>query len=519
MSLILHLSDLHLGPVRNDDIPDEFKSDIPPLTERTTRYTTLKETLTQLVPQLKAQSKQLDAVVISGDITVANDEKGFQALDEVLKCLNGGAPFPAEKTVIVPGNHDVEWGLTGNPAGKYGLFKQYIRDKGFKTPLLEGIDLVDGTIVSRDLTRHYLLDSERQWAIVPINSSHYCGSLEPIAAITESVWNDLPRAIATTNAPLKDKEEQIRLELRRLRLRDVARISIPGQVNAIRQLVSAIRLETAASSRSPVLIGVLHHHLLPVSAREEFKPFESITNLGLLRYVLRDNGFSVILHGHKHTDYVYFDHVHGVTAGDVTCPHRILVISAPSVEAPGTRPRNVCRLIEIPDRPNAPSVSITDLPSTEAGTQLRLPDPHWFRLWQPTSEGAFHLSPINIVEGDSVDEVYERALALFRGASRSTLVPNVICRVARPSDPVSLPEAYPDVPDIAELDRPAWFKRIVEWWQKRAFRRLSGDHHFNHGSRIHWYDRKVNQLDRVIEAIQKDRGTSRGVITLGAAQK
>ena len=511
MSLLLHLSDLHLGPVRDEDIPDDFKSDIPPLSERTTRYTILEDTLTQLSSQLRQAGEQLDAVVVSGDITVKNDERGFQKLDEVLSWLGDARPTP-EKTIIVPGNHDVMWGVPGDSPAKYEFFKKYVRDKGFITPLLEGIDLKDENVVANELARHYLLDSEHRWAIVPINSSHYCGSVEPIAAIPEDVWKELPAMIAGRNPDL-DQSAVIR-ELRDLRLRDVARISVPDQLKAIRQLVTAIKTKVANSSRRPVLIGVLHHHLLPVSIREEFKPFESITNLGHLRYVLRDNNFAVVLHGHKHADYVYFDHVHRQPNSDVGTTHRLLVISAPHLKTPSAKPEIVGRLIGIPDQEYASSIWLKDIPSVEHGIQLQLPKPTYFRLWQPPSDGLLRLSPVNLVEGKSVDEVYERALALFLGLPSSELLPNLVCRVVEATDPVPLPAAYPPVEGVSEAERPAWFRRIVDWWQKRTFNRLSGDHHFNHGSRIHRYNRNVPQLDRVIEAIEKDRATSRGVITL-----
>jgi 3',5'-cyclic AMP phosphodiesterase CpdA len=511
MSLILHLSDLHLSPVEHKDVADDFKSDIVPLSERTTRLTALKESMTQLAGHLKQQGRQLDCVVISGDITVAYDETGFRKLEEVLDWLGDVRPA-SNRIVIVPGNHDVKWEVSGDPVSKYGLFRKYVRDQGYITPLLEGIDLTNGDVTASDLTKHFLLDPDFGWAVVPINSSHYCGSVEPLTIIPEAAWKSLSDAVVSANPTLNEKD--VADELRRLRLRDVARISVPGQLNAIRALVNSIKQKMGPSVQRPVLIGVLHHHLLPVSIREEFKPFESITNLGHLRYALRDNGFSVILHGHKHADSVFFDYVHKNETGEMGSPHRLLVISSPSIEKPGTVVKAVGRLIEFPAQVYASSLSLTDIPSGEAGLNLLLPKPRAYPIWQPGQKGLFSSSPVNIIEGDSIDEVYERVLALFFGTSTSALIPNVICRVSHAGDPVSLPTAYPALPDVPNTERAGWFRKIVDWWQKKAFSRLSGDHHFNHGSRIYRYDPFVNQLDRVVEAIRKDRGTSRGVISL-----
>lgn len=113
-----------------------------------------------------------------------------------------------------------------------------------------------------------------------------------------------------------------------------------------------------------------------------------------------------------------------------------------------------------------------------------------------------------------MDEVYERSLVVFKDRPSSALVPNVICRVAAAEHPVSLPGMYPQLPDVNTADRQAWFKRIVDWWQKKAFVRLSGDRHFNHGSRIHGYVRDKSQFERIVEAIKQERGTSRAVVTL-----
>src|ERR1700731_786002 len=106
MTSILHLSDLHLGPVRDEDIPDDYKSDIVPLAQRQSRFTMLKETLSQIHAVLG--NRPLDAVIVSGDITVQNDPRGFQMLKNVLDSLGDARPAN-DRIVIVPGNHDVKW--------------------------------------------------------------------------------------------------------------------------------------------------------------------------------------------------------------------------------------------------------------------------------------------------------------------------------------------------------------------------------------------------------------------------
>jgi hypothetical protein len=505
MSLFLHLSDLHLGCVKQSDIPDDFKSDIEPLDRRLSRQQMLKETLTQLAVQL-ADSEELHAVIISGDITVANDEGGFEMLEEVLGWLGTSRP-PPERIVVVPGNHDVQWEVSGEV--KYERFIKHVRNKGYITPLLEGIDLKGGTMSVSDASKHYLLDHNQQWAVVPINSAHYCGSVEPLHAIPDDVWHTLAADIASKKTGLD--EGLVARELRKLRLRDVARISNPDQMNAIRDLASTIRGRVGASKPPPLLIGVVHHQLLPVSVREELKPFESMTNLGHLRMVLRDNGYSAVLHGHKHASHLYYDHISEMPHSQSAPAHRLFVISAPAIKTPGAAREIFARLIRISGEPHAPTFELRDVASVESGTSPQLPPPVFYSLWQSPSTAAFNNSPVNLVEGETVDEVYERALALF---TTSSLLPNVICRIATLQHPTILPRRYPSIPDVPEAEREAWFRRIVDWWQRHDFKRLSAEQHFNHGYRIYRYERGVNQFDRVAEAIKHVRKTSRGVITL-----
>src|SRR5438552_1383365 len=128
MSLILHLSDLHLGPVSDADVPDDYKSEIVPLEDRTSRFTMLKETLTQLSGAFTKSGTSLDALVVSGDITFANDEEGFRRFEDVLSWLGHNRP-EANKIVVVPGNHDVTRN-SANSVEHYRHFITYVRNKG-----------------------------------------------------------------------------------------------------------------------------------------------------------------------------------------------------------------------------------------------------------------------------------------------------------------------------------------------------------------------------------------------------
>jgi 3',5'-cyclic AMP phosphodiesterase CpdA len=300
MSLILHLSDLHLGPVESDVALGDYKSEIVPLGERLKRQDLLKDTLQKLNEHVKQKEKRLDAIVITGDIAVKGSEEGFEKLEEMLACLADIRPKP-HQVVVVPGNHDVAWAPPDYPAVRYRNFLSYIRGNGYITPLLEGIDL-NGTRPQADkLQNHFLVGDNGEWAILPINSAHYCGKLEPIGNISEEIWATIPSTLVRTGSRLD--EEELKRTFKKLRLHDIARIS-PEQFRAIEWLRAEINASARNGRAKPLVIAAMHHHLLPVTDAEELKSYESITNLGHLRHVLRHNDISVVLHGHKHIEYV-----------------------------------------------------------------------------------------------------------------------------------------------------------------------------------------------------------------------
>ena len=121
--------------------------------------------------------------------------------------------------------------------------------------------------------------------------------------------------------------------LQRLRLADAARVS-EYQLEAIRTILNMV----TDPGTMPLRIAATHHHLLPVSAREEVKPFESMTNLGLVRQFLREQGVAIVLHGHKHTESTYVDYISSYRSLPGT-PNRIRVISGAAAHRKGSRSR------------------------------------------------------------------------------------------------------------------------------------------------------------------------------------
>jgi 3',5'-cyclic AMP phosphodiesterase CpdA len=502
MLRILHLTDLHLSSVNNDQVFDDYKSDLVPPAERNTRTSLLRNTLKELGQKLRRDKKTLDALVVTGDITVANADDGFEQLERLLSQLGTSRP-PPERIVVIPGNHDVTWYTPPSTEKRYEKFLRYVRAKGYVTPLLDGIDIdQEGQPLVADLSAstHHLADLAQGWLLLPINSSNYCGSLDS-AGLEEEDWNKIPDLLHRGDG------DSVRRSLRRARLHDVARIS-PGQFSALRDLLQDIEQSLDSTCDGPLRIALIHHQLLPVSAREEFKSYESITNLGLLRHFLHSNGIHVVLHGHKHVSHSYWDQLYQGPQLAAS-PHRVLVISGSTIGGLDYSMDEVCRLLEFRTHKEAPSVSIFQIPAVQPGIRLGNLHSSVVRLWADD-----HLQPpghaeVTLVNGRTASEVYSRLLELFETFRPGTLAFNVVCQITDPTGATQLPGDYPsDLFGKQEQGQGA-FKEVVEWWQKKDLE-ARPNLVFTHGSRLASH----KQLDRVVRVLRDTKESGHAVVTL-----
>lgn len=515
MALFLHLTDLHLGPVLPRDSVDDHKRPLVPPKERTTRQALIEHTIEALGRELQRTGKKLDAILITGDITSYNDEQGFQDLSGLLDKLGASCP-PTEQIVVIPGNHDVAWTNPPSSEERYARFLACTRqpDRPYITSLLEGIDLDTSGHVRSAFKRHYLLSPNHDWLIVPMNSANYCGTIEPSEAISDELWNALAQL---RNDSSHVDIEAIRKEVDRLRLHDVARISL-AQFEGVGEILRAADAQVREEGGDPttlVRIALIHHQLLPVSLSEEVKSFESITNLGLLRTFLREHGFNMVLHGHKHQGLIYYDDIPDVQGG--AGPQRVLVVSGATIDGENIN-KDVCRLIELDADPFIPRADITGIPARQRGLLLdilTLPT-HSYTLPRKDEDRQGPHTTSALMRGKTLDEVYTRLLDLWERLrdQDSRYLYNVVCRLDQGSTASILPKNYP-YPIVDEADRQRWLDDIVNWWQRRESK-LSKQWNFTHGSRIYAYGegKNIDQVKNVVNVLKKKETSSRAVITL-----
>ncbi len=500
MPWILHASDPHLGVVSPGQELDDSKLEIAREDIETTQ-TVFRHTLESLTSYVAANGKP-SAVVVSGDLTYKGTPEGFTAFAELLGERADVLPDDRARIVVVPGNHDVDWNKLAGTRDRYAGFLGATRDQGCATPLLDGVDFKNSGPLALEPgvadVPHVVDDLE--YLILPLNSSNYCGTVPPVRV--EGAWSatEWKKRLAPLGAASTEALKQLEVLLKH----DVARVS-RRQVRALRLLFEELKIPVSRGDDPRPRIAVLHHQLLPVSAREEWKTFESLVNLGFVRQALREFGVDVVLHGHKHEENLYWDFARR-GSDPVTRPlRRVLIVASPGhFRANGP----VLRAIELEATPRARNIRITTFNGVEAyaaepqiGPEVVLPA--W--LGQMESESSEQV----MVRGRTAHETYARLRAHFE-RDGSTRLENLICEVDTPDDAATLP---PDYPEVGQADTQKWFTELVDWWQLRRSRLvLENVRPFNHGERIR--ERWGDQIERAVRLLDERDDSSRGMAIL-----
>ena len=486
MSLLLHLSDLHLAASSRDDLVGDYKIEAIPEDQRQSRLKLLRFTLNALSDWLEVTRETLAAVVITGDVTTRGAPQGFDELPGVLAQLGGALPEPA-RIVVVPGNHDVAWRTAPGSYDRYQMFLDGVRAKGYVTPLLDGVDYDGATPVP---TANPLLVGE-DFLIVAINSADYCGILEPLTRA--HAQRELDEQLATNAIGI-----DLAAEIDRLRLYDMPRVSQ-------QQLAGLASLIGSADALPLVRIAAMHHQLVPVRTEEEAKPFESLVNLGEVRSFLADSRIDMVLHGHKHHDRV---------ATDVFVPfdedrheHRILVASCGTVGGMIGTGAEIAKLVRIhSELPRLRRVEVLSVPAVSAGRSLR---DRIKSVYVGPNNRASPPAAVTEITGTTATDVHERLLELAK-TRNGEMITDVVCNIEHGDTALDLPDTYPPIEE-AHPDNVGWFAETVQWWQDAT--RAEGKP-FTHGQRLRAWAGVKDQFNSMISALAQDVATSRAIAVL-----
>lgn len=484
MSLLLHLSDLHLANTRVEDQVGDYKVEAIPEDDRVTRVRLLESTLGALAKWLADNDDTLDAIIITGDITTRGRPEGFTKLPGLLAALGDALPQPG-RIVIVPGNHDVTWDTLPGSAERYKAFIEGIRQLGYVTPLLDGVDY--DSAAPRSGPGPLLIGPD--YVVAAINSADKCGVIEPFPAEAEIELELLGRGSGIS--------ESLWSQIRSVRMFDMPRIS-EQQMEALAGL-----LDQVPAGR--VRIAALHHQLVPVREEEEVKPFESIVNLGAFSAFLGDAGFDVIAHGHKHADLVQTVALGGPAAKS---QRQAVAPSCGTIGGAAGIGREIAKLIRIgSDLPTLRRVEILTVPAVGGGRSLRdkVNSVYDQPTWRPAGQ-----TPVTVISGAGVGDVHEQLLEAGRRVAHKPMR-DVICVVDDGSTALEPPASYPPL-EAGTITLSEWFNDIVGWWQDP--KRADGKP-FTHGQRLYdWSDQVGDQLDAIISALSQNPTTSRGIAIL-----
>jgi 3',5'-cyclic AMP phosphodiesterase CpdA len=476
----------------------DYKSEHIPASDRQTRLDAIESTLDELVEWLSRENITLDAVVVTGDVSYMYDPEGFALLGPTLGRLGASLP-PPDRVAVVPGNHDVAWGTPAGSAERYAAFCVSVRETfGYRTPLLEGVDLnPSGKLKSNPPVSDPILDlTDSGFVVVAINSANYCGVTELTHPYQDLGTDKVEVALEKLTSVERSVFEKWLAETK---TDDVARVS-KAQLAALATALRPFRTSDV------VVIGALHHHLLPVSTTEEFKAFADITNLGQVREFLSTN-CDLVLHGHKHHDLIYTDHVdasgvHGTRSSQMT-----VVSTSTAGVAEG---QAIMRLLQIGGNARR-SVGVQDVLAASAGGRVEPRDRgSWFLPNHQRDDAAQTSLELATVRGTTVDSTYQGILGLFDQTRLASGDPSQIlglrCTVLEGPSCSSAPDGYPNAPGRW----PTWFDDTVGWWQGTETQ-ADG---FTHGQRIRQHAGWFDQIQASGKLLAADFDTSRAVISL-----
>lgn len=355
--VFFHITDPHFSSWGTELLDRDMKDRLQGIEPRI-KEDQFKQTVVGLVNHLG--EKKISAILLTGDYNNGKPTGGMSKLRDILKDAFRGKNLPP--IVVVPGNHDVLRDSTPSSPERYKDFidSWRVKDIDHRTPFLDKIDNYND--INNNWESHCFVNTEdnNKFIVIPINSCNWSHSKIEHRKNLKDIRDNLINAFnATDPVSLKKFEEVVDEQLGKLLSVDAALIS-DEQLEALRIIIENADKKAGDGA---IKIALIHHHLLPVNSREEHKIFGDIINLGLLRQFLQAHGFNILLHGHKHNNAVYIDHIYHEDV-EHSEAHEVLVISGGTINSNG---KDVFRVIELENLPNAPLCKVSNVSSISQG--------------------------------------------------------------------------------------------------------------------------------------------------------
>jgi len=254
---IVHLSDIHFGRSHRFDPPVTPKGDTP----KRIGYPTLLE---KLCEDLDTGDPECPvAICITGDFATTASFGEFQEADKFILGLAEAQLLGKSRTIgsifVVPGNHDVKFD-SDDVGERWERWTEFY-NRLYKTQEIR----------------------EDPWNLVKVHDR----------------IDDLGAVILCLNSSIyvqKDKPDEDRGNVD------------PKQLTKVQDSLEVLRKRDGERFGSSIRIALIHHHpvLIPLLA-EPGRGYDAVHNSGKLLTILRQFGFHLVLHGHKHLPVTFTD--------------------------------------------------------------------------------------------------------------------------------------------------------------------------------------------------------------------
>jgi 3',5'-cyclic AMP phosphodiesterase CpdA len=252
----------------------------------------------------------LTFIAIGGDITTHGREQGLDRFKTKTFPLLEKLVNKPEAICIVPGNHDVAWGL--NPRSpdyfdqKFEPFRRGTGGRGMTTCLYPtGPQDVNDPWDDRLLFHMppvgpIYSDEKKKVLVLTINSAIRC------AEFNLKMASDLNRLLAPASTQPDEKlaVRDFHESMQRYLIRDVAHVT-QAQILKLEALLEEEKAKIGNDWSNYLRVALIHHHLGPFRGQKtEHKGYEAMLDSSRVLEFLTNFGFDLVLSGHKHQAYV-----------------------------------------------------------------------------------------------------------------------------------------------------------------------------------------------------------------------
>jgi predicted phosphodiesterase len=263
LPIIIHISDPHFGYKTSGE--GQARVRMHRFGSSVYGGGSLADNLVERVKILAGASGRRNIVlVVSGDIAYEAVLEEYEEAREFIEQVRKGIGIPLEHIVMVPGNHDVNWKLSGlQKAYKFDEYLNFINR-------VYGVDVL------------YKLYPYLKWDFTTPSKRPRA---EDILAFHEI--RDLNLILVGFNSCVMETEEK--------------HYGVIGedQLKRVKSLLSTV-------DEKVLRVAVLHHHVIPVENRLQRRGDDVAMDVSIVRdFALVEDylhrlGFDIVLHGHKH---------------------------------------------------------------------------------------------------------------------------------------------------------------------------------------------------------------------------